>query len=141
LYQGIKSILEKGLDRRAGERERWLNSPVHQNVRGRAYYAATSKTEGLCHPIMEKLQALRLVGMAHALKQHRQLVFRQDESPTSRRELVAYGCEKERTEGKKKLIRFGHLRKTPGRASLCSDNCPTIPDCGGRPKIGPRIAI
>jgi hypothetical protein len=47
-YQSIKSILEKGLDRQSPEPELPLNSPVHQNVRGQAYYAAASKTEGLC---------------------------------------------------------------------------------------------
>ena len=47
-YQSIKSILEKSLDRQADEPELPLNSPVHQNVRGQAYYAAASKAEGLC---------------------------------------------------------------------------------------------
>lgn len=47
-YQSVKSILEKGLDRQTPEPELPLNSPVHQNVRGQAYYAAASKAEGLC---------------------------------------------------------------------------------------------
>ena len=47
-YQSIKSILEKSLDRQADEPELPLNSPVHQNVRGHAYYVAASKTEELC---------------------------------------------------------------------------------------------
>ena len=48
LRMKIKSILEKGLDRQSPEPELPLSSPVHQNVRGQAYYAAASKTEGLC---------------------------------------------------------------------------------------------
>jgi transposase len=47
-YRSIKSILEKGLERQNPEPELPLNSPVHQNVRGQAYYAAASKAEGLC---------------------------------------------------------------------------------------------
>ena len=47
-YQSIKSILERGLDRQNPEPELPLNSPVHQNVRGQAYYAAVSKAEGAC---------------------------------------------------------------------------------------------
>jgi transposase len=47
-YQSIKSILEKGLDRQNPEPELPLNSPVHQNVRGQAYYAAASQAEELC---------------------------------------------------------------------------------------------
>ena len=47
-YRSIKSILEKGLERQKPEPELPLSSPVHQNVRGQAYYAAASKAEGLC---------------------------------------------------------------------------------------------
>lgn len=38
-YQSIKSILENGLDRQACEPDAPLQSPVHENVRGQAYYA------------------------------------------------------------------------------------------------------
>lgn len=38
-YRSIRSILEHGLDRQAPEPELALPSPVHQNLRGGAYYA------------------------------------------------------------------------------------------------------
>jgi transposase len=47
-YRSVKSILENGLDRQNSEPELPLNSPVHQNVRGQAYYAVASQAEGLC---------------------------------------------------------------------------------------------
>jgi transposase len=47
-YQSVKSILEKGLERQNPEPELPLSSPVHQNVRGQAYYAEASKAEGAC---------------------------------------------------------------------------------------------
>ena len=37
-YQSIKSILEKGLDQQAQEPELPLQSPAHENVRGKVYY-------------------------------------------------------------------------------------------------------
>jgi hypothetical protein len=56
------------------------------------------------------------------------LVFRQGGVSVSPRELVAYGSEKEAAGEGKNLTQFGHPRKTTCRASLRSDNCPTIPD-------------
>jgi transposase len=47
-YRSVKSILENSLDRQNSEPELPLNSPVHQNVRGQAYYAVASQAEGLC---------------------------------------------------------------------------------------------
>ena len=56
------------------------------------------------------------------------LVFRQGGSPTSPTELVAFGSEKQSLESGKNLTQFGHPRKSACRASLRSDNCPTISD-------------
>ena len=56
------------------------------------------------------------------------LVFRQGGSPTSPTELVAFGSEKQSLESGKNLTQFGHPRKSACRASLRSDNCPTILD-------------
>ena len=47
-YRSIKSILETGLDRHASEPELPLISPVHENVRGQAYYASIQKEQELC---------------------------------------------------------------------------------------------
>ena len=47
-YRSVKSILEKGLDRQDPQPELPLSSPVHQNVRGQAYYASASKKEEAC---------------------------------------------------------------------------------------------
>jgi hypothetical protein len=46
----------------------------------------------------------------------------------SRRKLVACGSEKQRSKAENNLTHFGHPCKTAARASLRSDNCPTIPD-------------
>jgi hypothetical protein len=50
------------------------------------------------------------------------------ESPLRQRNSSPTAPKKKGMEGRKNLIQFGHLRKTPCRASLRSDNCPTIPD-------------
>ena len=57
------------------------------------------------------------------------LVFRQGgQSPLRQGDSSPTAPKKWRAEDRKNLIQFGHLRKTLRRASLRSDNCPTIPD-------------
>ena len=56
------------------------------------------------------------------------LVWEPKGASSSPRKLVACGSEKELSEKEKNLTQFGHRCKTAARASLRSDNCPTIPD-------------
>jgi len=58
----------------------------------------------------------------------------------SPRKLVACGSEKQTQKEENNLTHFGHPCKTSARASLRSDNCPTIPDeCPTIPDECPTI--